>query len=115
MLTDVAGHDVSKPLLVLKRDSTVSTILPSNSSWVEVDGMVGPGYGVATLVLDPPPPDSPSSLSLSTNSSWLAMDTFLAVPLDPSVRYNLTISTSDASAGAGVYLDSTVVVPYDTS
>lgn len=106
--------DNKKSVAVLKDDASVSIMLPRNSSWVQVDGLLGPQYGVVSMSLNPPPPDGPAeTISVPTNSPWVVSDTFVNFPLNPDVRYNLTLSTHAATAGEGVYLDNTMIIPYD--
>lgn len=89
-------------------------MLPRNSSFVHCDGYIGPDYGVVNFALDPPPPGNIGRgyMSLSTQRSWYSHDTMFSLPLNPNLHYNFTVYTEATTAGAGVYLNSSLVFPY---
>jgi hypothetical protein len=100
---------------LLKGDASVTITLPHNSSLVRVNGLLGPNHGIVHMRVDPPPPASNTegTLALSTNRPWVIASTLLHLPLHPAVRYDLLVWTEAATAGDGVYLNTTTVVPYD--
>lgn len=107
-------NQTRRTVMALTANSSSSIVLPRNSSWVEVDGLVGPGYGILHIRLQPPADEgSTVVLSLPTSKSFVTSDTFLSIPLNPTITYNLTLWTDAPTAGKGVYLNSTVVIPYD--
>lgn len=102
--------------MVLKGDAAVTLAVPANSSWIDVAGYVGPKYGVLHMVMAPPPPGyTDSSIgSYSTNRHWYTTDRFIQLALNPNVLYNVTLFTTAATAGDGIYLSSAKVLPYDS-
>ncbi|BEJ15248.1 hypothetical protein CspHIS471_0410150 [Cutaneotrichosporon sp. HIS471] len=117
---DVAVHQYTfqnkeqEAALALKGDASIEVMVPANSSYIECDGYVGPDYGVVNFALDPPPPGNitAASLSRSTNRPWYTVDTMLSLPLNPNLRYKLKVWTEAATAGAGVYLNGSMIYPF---
>lgn len=100
--------------LVLKGDASIEMMVPANTSYLECEGYIGPEYGVVNFALDPPPPGNigPSYMSRSTNRGWFAHDTMFSIALNPNHQYKFTVSTEAATAGAGVYLNSSNIFPF---
>lgn len=93
-------------------------MLPRNSGWVSIEGMVGPTLGVVHLSLDPPPPGPPNadfSVSISTQKPYDFFDTLWAIPLNPNAHYNMTVWTEADTVRGGVHLSRTTVIPYDNA
>ncbi len=104
----------TKWVAALKNDASVTITLPVNASAFELSGVMGPNNGVVNMLLDPPAPHGPNeTLSLPTNRPWPIFSSFLTLPLHPAVRYSLKIWTEAATAGEGVFLNSTLIFPYD--
>lgn len=98
----------------LMGDSSVGLAVPSNSTYLLLNGLVGPRYGAYNITLDPPPPvNSSSGHAFSTNRTWLSPDVFLLTPLNPNLHYTVTVSTSTATAGEGVHLTNFQVFLYN--
>ncbi len=102
---------------MLKGDASIEIMVPANSSFIECEGYIGPDYGVINFSLDPPPPNNVGRgyMSRSTRRPWYTHDTMFSVPLNPNLRYKFKVSTDAATAGAGVYLNSTKVMPYSNN
>ncbi len=93
--------------LALKGTSSATLKLPPKLAFLTVYGYVGPGYGIANISISPPPPANLTyeMTNPSTNRPWYASVPLLNTPLDPEVKYTLTVSTTPETAGGGVHLD----------
>lgn len=100
--------------MVLKGDTSVRMTLPVNSTWMDIDGYVGPRYGRVQVDIHPPPPGGMRTWYLDTNRPWYARDGFVKIGLNPIVLYDVTLSTKAGTVGDGVYLNSTRIIPYDS-
>jgi hypothetical protein len=76
-------------------------------AYLVVQGYVGPRYGTPNISISPAPPSglTPEMTSPSTDRPWYTWGTLLNTPLDPEVRYTLTVSTTPETAGDGVHLN----------
>ncbi|BEJ07519.1 hypothetical protein CcaverHIS641_0407880 [Cutaneotrichosporon cavernicola] len=117
---DVAVHQYTfqngeqEAALALKGDASFEVMVPVNSCYIECDGYVGPDYGVVNFALDPPPPGDVKSAywSRSTNRAWYTHDTMFSLALNPNLQYKLMVWTEAATAGAGVYLNGSMIYPF---
>jgi hypothetical protein len=93
--------------LALKGTSSATIKLPLKLAFLTVYGYVGPGYGSANIAISPPPPVNLTDgmTNPSTNRPWYGGVPLLNTPLDPEVKYTLTVSTTPETAGGGVHLD----------
>ncbi|CAK9785394.1 hypothetical protein CC85DRAFT_51930 [Cutaneotrichosporon oleaginosum] len=108
----VMKNNETVPALVLRGQTTLKYQLPPSLSHLQLRGFVGPNYGRAKIALNPPPPvELPTEISeFSTSKSWFSVSSFFNVPLDPTAQYTLSVTTDEATAGDGVFLDSLTVL-----
>lgn len=102
---------------MLKGDASISVMLPRNTSFLECDGYIGPDYGIVNFALDPPPPGSVAKAYMSRSSKrpWFTHDTMFSLALNPNLHYNFTVYTEAATAGSGVYLNSSRIFPFSNT
>lgn len=92
--------------MVLKGTSSTSFKIPPYTAYIQVDGYVGPRYGIANFSISPPPPTNLTTemMNLSTNRTWFAPEPLFYTPLLFMNNYTLTISTTSETAGDGAHL-----------
>ncbi|WOO80218.1 uncharacterized protein LOC62_03G003731 [Vanrija pseudolonga] len=76
--------------------------VPANTSFIMLNGTVGPDQGVVHIVWTPPPPYQDVNYNLAvTNNAWQAPSVLYMGALDPAVSYSVAIS-ADADGTAPV-------------
>jgi hypothetical protein len=104
------GYDSA---LVLRGSASASLKIPQRMTHLQVQGFVGPRYGIANFSISPPPPVNltPEMTSLSTDRPWYTWAELFDTPLNPQVNYTLTVSTTPGTAGDGVRLHHLILIP----
>ncbi|BEI80774.1 hypothetical protein CcaverHIS002_0113030 [Cutaneotrichosporon cavernicola] len=80
--------------LVAGNSSTITVPIPRGTTFVFINGTLGPDRGQALVKWNPPPPFFPSEgWYFSATCAWSAPAMLYAKYLDPDKEYNLTIQT----------------------
>lgn len=71
----------------------LSVTLPPKTSYIVINGTTGPAWDKLYINLSPAPPLNPVSFAwVTTRNKWVADSIVYAMPLDPRVRYNLSMA-----------------------
>jgi hypothetical protein len=85
----------------------VVATIPANSTFLWLNGFVGPTYGVVTVDIKPVPPSMTSNSYLQYNPYYKPCTIFMTA-LDPTVAYRMTASAMSAGANTNYYRNSMI-------
>lgn len=94
-----------------KPGSTVTFRTWPNATYINLSAKVGPKMGTAKYEIDPPPLGLPTAVEHNLSRPMEAFTWLGREVLDPTVRYNVTVTNTDAnrsfSFGGASYILST--------
>lgn len=85
---------VSRQSMVGSPGASCSTLLPANSSWVEVNATKGHQAGSVSLDLAPPGPLR-GARTANTSSTFIQEQVIYFASLDPAIQYNLSMTVGN--------------------
>lgn len=83
-------------------DDVLEISIPPSTAFILVNGTTGPTKGKALVHLRANVSDQDTQMSPVFTNPWVSVETVFFAPLDPSLKYNLTITPQAVNSSSAV-------------